>query len=89
MAIAAAGLVFSPVAAHATGTLSATGQAWAANSSTALANAEADAYGNLYEQARSLGETCVNVTYTTIGYYMPDGAPYGYWYEEQATGTCS
>jgi hypothetical protein len=88
-AVAVLGLAMSPVAAHATETLSATGQAWAAQSGTALANAEADAYGNLWELARSRGETCTNVTYTTIGYYQIPGAPYGFAYEEQATGTCS
>ncbi|MBS2965450.1 hypothetical protein KGA66_20530 [Actinocrinis puniceicyclus] len=87
--VAALGWTLSPVSAHASETLSATGNGWAVDASTALANAEADAYGNLYELALSRGESCTNVTYTTIGYYQIPGAPYGFAYQERATGTCS
>jgi len=88
-AVAALGLAVSPVAAHAAETLSATGNGWATDQSTALANAKADAYGNLWELADSRGETCSNVTYTTVYVYQIPGPPYGFAYEERATGTCS
>lgn len=88
-AVAAMGLAISPVAAHATETLSATGNGWAVDQATAYANAKADAYGNLWELAYSRGETCTNVTYTTVFYYPVPGAPYGYAIQERATGTCA
>jgi len=88
-AVAALGLAISPVAAHATETLSATGNGWAVDQSTALANAKADAYGNLWELANSRGETCTNVTYTTVYVYQVPGPPYGFAYQERATGSCS
>jgi hypothetical protein len=87
--LAAAAAALSPTAAHAAETLSATGSGWAVDANTALANAQADAYGNLWEAAYARGETCTGVTYTTLATYRIPGPPYGFAYEEQATGTCS
>ena len=87
--VAALGLALSPVAAHATETLSATGSAWAIQTYVAYEDAVAGANGALSNLAQSRGETCTDVTDTVIGYYAVPGAPYGFWYEVQATGTCS
>jgi hypothetical protein len=86
--IAVLGLGLSPLAAHASATLSATGQAWGATSGSAESNAQAQAYGNLVSLASSKGySTCVNVTYSdTLVYVVPSGG--GDVYNSTATGQC-
>jgi hypothetical protein len=59
-AAVAAGLGLSPATAHAAQTMSAVGSGWAVQQAQAIQNAEADAYGNLYDAAGY--QPCTNVT---------------------------
>jgi hypothetical protein len=85
-AAVAAGLGLSPATAHAAQTMSAVGSGWAVQQAQAIQNAEADAYGNLYDAAGY--QPCTNVTYTILQDYQVPGAPYGFGVEAEATGTC-
>jgi hypothetical protein len=88
-AVAASGLTFGGVAAHASATLSASSTAvWGATDSQVQRNAENAAYGNLWSAAQAHGySTCVNVTYNdTLYYIVPSGG--GYVYDSTATGLC-
>jgi hypothetical protein len=86
--VAVLGLALSPLAAHASASLSGTGQAWGANTAAAEANANSQAYSSLLSAASSHGfSTCVNVTYSdTLYYAVPSGG--GYVYNSTATGLC-
>ena len=88
-AVAALGLALGPVAAHAAETLSASGNGWGETQPAGLANAQTNAYWALYDLAHSRGEACSGITYVTTFFYPVPGAPYGYAYTVQATGTCS
>jgi roadblock/LC7 domain-containing protein len=82
-------LSLSPLAAHASSTLSAgSGQVWAQSSSTAESEAETAAYQNLLRVAQSHGySTCIDVTYSDSLYYIVPGGG-GYVYTSTATGLC-
>jgi hypothetical protein len=87
--IAALGLGLSPLAAHASATLSGSAQGiWGANLGSAQANAEAQARSNLLSAASSSGySTCINITYSdTLVYVVPSGG--GDVYNSTATGQC-
>jgi hypothetical protein len=87
--IAVLGLALSPLAAHADATLSASADAvWGATTSSAVSNAEAQAYENLLSLASSKGySTCIDVTYSnSLSYVVPGGG--GYVYDSTATGVC-
>jgi hypothetical protein len=90
--VSAAGLLavaLSPAAAHASATMSASATGiWGATDGAARANAEADAYGNLYEAAQARGySTCIDITYSdTLVYVVPSGG--GDVYDSTATGLC-
>jgi hypothetical protein len=85
---AALGLALTPAAANASTVRSASGTGWGTTWNTAIPAAEAQANGNLYQLARSYGEACVNITYTTSLYYIVPGGG-GYVFSATATGTCS
>jgi hypothetical protein len=87
-AVATLGLALSPVAAHAGTTRSASGMGWGPTWSAAIPNAEANAAGNLYDLARSYGETCTGITYTSSLYYIVPGGG-GYVFSATATGDCA
>jgi hypothetical protein len=88
-AAAAAGVMLSPVAAHASATLSGSAQGvWGATASAAQANAEVQAKGNLLSSASSQGySTCINITYSDTLYYVVPGGG-GDVYNSTATGLC-
>lgn len=88
-AVAAVGVMFSPVAAHASATLSGSAQGvWGATQGAAQSNAESQARGNLLSAASSQGySTCVNISYSdTLVYVVPSGG--GDVYNSTATGQC-
>jgi hypothetical protein len=87
--IAGLGLAISPVAAHASATLSASsGQVWGSTYGGAESAAEASAYSALLSVAQSHGySTCINVTYSdTLVYVVPSGG--GDVFSSTATGLC-
>lgn len=87
--LAALGLAFSPLAAHASATLSATAAGiWGSTYGSAESNAEAAAYADLLSKANAAGyTTCINVTYNdTLTYIVPGGG--GDVFSSTATGTC-
>lgn len=87
-AAAALGLALGPLAAQASTTMSATGSGWGSDWAVAMTNAQNDAYGNLWEDARAVGLTCTNVTYVdNLSYIVPGGG--GYVFDSTATGDCS
>ena len=82
------GLALTPVAANASVTLSASGQAWGATYGSAEANAEAQAHSSLLALASSRGySTCINVTYSDSLYYVVPGGG-GDVFNSTATGLC-
>lgn len=88
-AAAAAGVILSPVAAHASATLSGSAQGvWGATAGAAQANAESQARSNLLSAASSRGySTCINISYSdTLVYVVPSGG--GDVYNSTATGLC-
>lgn len=88
-AVAALGLTFGSMAAHASTALSGTATGiWGATDSAARSNAENSAVGNMLSSARALGEsTCINITYSdTLVYVVPSGG--GSVYNSTATGVC-
>ncbi|HEV2348024.1 MAG TPA: hypothetical protein VGS97_28315 [Actinocrinis sp.] len=87
--IAGLGLAMSPVAAHASATLSASsGQVWGSTYGSAQSAAESSAYSALMGVANSHGySTCINVTYSdTLVYVVPSGG--GDVFTSTATGLC-
>ena len=87
--LAAGALALLPGVAHADGTLGATGQGWALNSTAAAQAAANDATRNLQTAANAAGTpNCSNVTTTTtLVYVVPSGG--GYQYSATATGYCA
>jgi hypothetical protein len=82
------GLALSPIAANASVTLSASGQAWGATYGSAEANAEAQAHSSLLALASSSGDsTCINVTYNDSLYYVIPGGG-GDVFNSTAAGLC-
>ena len=77
-----------PVAAQAATTRSAYATAWGKTTYAADANARAEAHAALNSLARSLGEVCDSVTFTSLPVYtVRDGN--GYVYGATATGNCA
>jgi hypothetical protein len=88
--IVVSGLALSPLAAHASATLSAstTSPVWGATSGAAESAAESAAYQNLLAAAQAHGySTCINVTYSDSLYYAVPGGG-GDVYTSTATGLC-
>ncbi len=82
------GLALNPIAANASVTLGASGQAWGATYGGAEASAEAQAHSNLLALASSRGySTCINVTYSDSLYYVVPGGG-GDVFNSTATGLC-
>ena len=80
--------LLSPTAAHAATTRSASGNAWGQTTYAAEANAKVMSLNELNSVARSLGEVCGGVTYSTyLIYIVPSGN--GYVYRATATGNCA
>ena len=82
-------LALSPLAAHASATLSAgSGQVWGSTAGAAQSAAETAAHQNLLTAAQSHGySTCINITYSdSLTYVVPGGG--GDVYTSTATGLC-
>ena len=88
-AATALGLAVAPIAANASTIMSETRTGWGMSQSDAAAAAKANAYGDLYEAAYALGETCTGITYSNVAliYMVPGGG--GFVFTATATGTCS
>jgi hypothetical protein len=88
--IVVSGLAFSPLAAHASATLSAstTSPVWGATYGAAESAAESQAYQNLMAAAQAHGyPTCINITYSDSLYYVVPGGG-GDVFTSTATGQC-
>lgn len=87
--VAGLGVALSPVAAHASATLSASsGNVWGSTAGSAQSAAESAAHSALLSAASSHGySTCINVSYSdTLVYVVPSGG--GDVYTSTATGLC-